>query len=122
MAVSPISAGLRCRCPNCGEGQLYRGFLKFKEQCDACGADLTIADVGDGASFFVMWIALIVIVPAAMIFELIVSPPLWVHVLLWVPAIVIVCLALLRPFKATLFALQWKHKAGEARFHDTTGD
>ena len=122
MAVSPISAGLRCRCPNCGEGRLYRGFLTFKEQCDACGADLTIADVGDGASFFVMWMALILVVPAAMVFELTVSPPIWVHVILWVPAIVIVCLFLLRPFKATLFALQWKHKAGEARFHDTPGD
>ncbi|HEX5006871.1 MAG TPA: DUF983 domain-containing protein [Hyphomonadaceae bacterium] len=122
MAVSPISAGLRCRCPSCGVGQLYRGFLKFKDQCDACGADFTVADIGDGASFFVMWIALIFVVPAAMILELMVSPPLWVHVILWVPAIVVVCLVLLRPFKATLFALQWKHKAGEARFHDAPGD
>jgi uncharacterized protein (DUF983 family) len=61
---------------------------------------------------------LILVVPAAMVFELVVSPPIWVHVLLWVPAIVVVCLMLLRPFKATLFALQWKHKAGEAKFED----
>jgi uncharacterized protein (DUF983 family) len=120
MAVSALSAGLRCRCPNCGEGQLFRGFLKFKDRCEACDADLTIADVGDGASFFVMWVALILVVPAAMVLELVVSPPIWVHVLVWVPAIVVVCLMLLRPFKATLFALQWKHKAGEAKFEDRT--
>jgi uncharacterized protein (DUF983 family) len=118
MAVSPISAGLRCRCPNCGEGQLFRGFLKFKDRCDACEADLTIADVGDGASFFVMWIALIIVVPAAMVFELLASPPTWIHFILWPPITIVVCMFLLRPFKATLFALQWKHKAGEAKFEE----
>ena len=58
MAVSPFTAGIRCRCPNCGEGQVFSGFLRFKEQCEACGADLTIADAGDGPSFFVMFAAL----------------------------------------------------------------
>ena len=48
MAVSAFAAGMKCRCPNCGEGRVYRGFLTFKERCDACGADLTIADAGDG--------------------------------------------------------------------------
>ena len=69
MAVSALSAGLRCRCPNCGEGHVYRGFLTFKDRCEACGADLTIADAGDGPSFFVMFAALILIVPSAMFFE-----------------------------------------------------
>jgi uncharacterized protein (DUF983 family) len=118
MAVSPISAGLRCRCPNCGEGRVFRAYLKFKERCDACGADLTIADVGDGASFFVMWAALIIIAPAAMIFELTVRPPTWVHVLIWPPVIVILCMLLLPPFKATLFALQWKNNAGQAKLDE----
>ena len=115
----PSPPGCSCRCPNCGEGKVFRGFLKFKERCDACGADLTIADVGDGASFFVMWVALILVVPTAMIFEL------------WSSAAGsgftsccgrrsswCVCMFLLRPFKATLFALQWKHKAGEAKFEE----
>jgi uncharacterized protein (DUF983 family) len=119
MAVSPISAGMRCRCPNCGEGQVYRGFLTFKDQCEACGADLTIADTGDGASFFVMFAALIVIVPSAMFFEFAFHPPGWVHALIWPPVTFAFCLALLRPIKATLFALQWRHKAGEARLEDS---
>lgn len=118
MAVSAISAGLRCRCPNCGEGRVYRGYLKFKQRCEACDADLTVADTGDGASFFVMWVALIFIAPAAMLFEFWVRPPTWVHVLIWPPVIVIFCMMLLPPFKATLFALQWKHKAGEARLEE----
>lgn len=118
MAVSALSAGFRCRCPNCGEGRLYRGFLKFKDRCDACGADLTIADTGDGASWFVMFVALILIVPSAMIMELAFSPPRWVHFLIWPPVTIAFCVMLLRPFKAILFALQWKHKAGQARFDD----
>lgn len=94
---------------------MFRGFLKFKDQCEACGADLTIADTGDGASFFVMFAALIVIVPSAMLFEFAFRPAAWVHILIWPPVTVAFCLWLLRPAKALLFALQWKHKAGEAR-------
>ncbi len=116
--ISPLSAGLRCRCPNCGEGQVFRGFLKFKERCDACEADLTIADAGDGPAFFVMFAALIVIVPTAMFLELALSPPVWVHVLIWPPITFAFSMLLLRPFKAILFALQWRNKAGEARFEE----
>jgi uncharacterized protein (DUF983 family) len=116
MAVSPISAGLRCRCPNCGEGRLYRGFLAFKERCDACEADFTGADTGDGASFFVMFAALIVIVPSAMFFEFAFRPAAWLHALIWPPVTIAFCLFLLRPIKATLFALQWANHAGQAKF------
>ena len=120
MAVSALSAGLRCRCPNCGEGQVFRGFLTFKERCSACGADLTIADAGDGPAFFVMFAALIFIVPSAMFFEFAFRPAGWVHVLIWPPLTIAFCMWLLRPVKALMFALQWKHKAGEARLHDET--
>jgi uncharacterized protein (DUF983 family) len=119
MAVSALSAGLKCRCPNCGEGRVYRGFLTFKDRCDACEADLTIADAGDGPSFFVMFAALILIAPSAMFFEFAVRPPGWVHILIWPPITIGFCLLMLRPIKALLFALQWKHKAGEARLEDT---
>lgn len=97
---------------------MFRGFLKFKERCEACDADLTVADTGDGPTFFVMFIALIFIAPTAMIVELVFSPPRWVHLLIWPPVIVIFCTLLLRPFKALMFALQWKHKAGEARLEE----
>jgi uncharacterized protein (DUF983 family) len=118
VAVSPISAGLRCRCPNCGKGAVFRGFLAFKERCDACGADLTIADAGDGPAFFVMFAALILIVPTAMFTEFAFHPPIWVNLLLWPPITFGFCVALLRPIKALLFALQWRHKAGDPVFQD----
>ena len=118
MAVSPFTAGIRCRCPNCGEGRVFAGFLRFKDRCDACGADLTIADAGDGPSFFVMFAALIFIVPSAMFFEFAFRPPSWVHILIWPPITLAFSLFFLRPVKALLFALQWRHKAGEARLQE----
>jgi uncharacterized protein (DUF983 family) len=118
MAVSAFNAGIRCRCPNCGEGHVFRGMLSFKERCEACGADLTIADAGDGPAFFVGFAALIFIVPAAMLFEFGVRPPGWVHILIWPPITIAFAIFFLRPVKSLMFALQWKHRAGEARLHD----
>ena len=119
--VSPLAAGLKCRCPECGEGQVFKGYLEMNEVCAACGADFGIADAGDGPAFFVMFAALIAIVPAAMLFELAFSPPVWAHAIIWPPIVMVFCMALLRPFKATLFALQWTHKAEEARFENPAG-
>ena len=116
--VSPLAAGWACKCPECGEGQLFDGYLKMHDACPNCGADFTVSDSGDGPAFFVMFVALIFITPTAMFFELLVSPPAWVHAILWPPVIMGFCMWLLRPFKALLFALQWKNKAEEARFED----
>lgn len=122
MAVSALSAGLGCKCPNCGQGRVFDGYLRFKTRCEACDADLTIADAGDGPAFFVMFAALIVVVPSAMFFELAFRPPAFVHILIWPPLTVGFCLLLLRPVKSLLFALQWKHKAGEGRVHERAGE
>ena len=114
--ISPFSAGISCKCPRCGEGDLFDGYLKMHEECSACGADFTVADSGDGPAFFVMWIAMIVIVPIGMLFHLWVNPPIWVHLLIFPPVITLFCLWLLRPAKSLLFASQWANKAEEARF------
>ena len=114
MTVSPISAGLRCVCPNCAQASVYQGYLTFKPACDVCGTDFTGADVGDGASFFVMFAAMAVIIPMALILEIIAGPPIWLHAIIWVPATFAFCLWLLRPAKALLFSLQWANNAKEA--------
>ena len=51
---STLSAGLRCRCPRCGEGKLFKGFLTVAKSCDRCGLDYSFADPADGPAFFVM--------------------------------------------------------------------
>ncbi len=114
-APNPFLAGFLGRCPNCGEGPLFEGFLKVSPTCEACGFDLAKADSGDGPAVFVILIAGFIVAFAALITEFAVHPPVWVHMLLWLPATLIICLALLRPTKGLLLAAQFKNKASEAR-------
>ena len=108
-------AGLRCRCPRCGEGRLFQGFLKPRAQCESCGLDFAFADSGDGPAVFIMFIAGFLVVGAALFVELRYEPPFWVHALLWIPAVLIVSLGLLRPLKGLMIALQFANKAEEGR-------
>jgi len=108
--VSPLAAGLGCKCPRCGRGRLFAGFLTVAEKCEACGLELAKQDSGDGPAVFVILILGFIVVGLALWVELRYEPPFWVHALLWVPFIVIGALVMLRPFKATLVALQYKHR------------
>jgi uncharacterized protein (DUF983 family) len=114
---NPLLAGAAGRCPNCGEGQLFDGFLKVASRCEACGYDLAKADSGDGPAVFVILIAGFLVAFAALFTEVAVHPPVWVHLVLWLPATVVVCLVLLRPMKGLMLAAQFMNKASEAR-HD----
>jgi uncharacterized protein (DUF983 family) len=111
----PIGRGLRARCPRCGEGRLFKGFLTLRDKCDHCGLDYDFADAGDGPAVFVILIGGFIVVFAAMITEILYQPPYWVHAALWLPLILIVTLAPLRPLKGLLIALQYHHKAAEGR-------
>ena len=54
--VSPWVAGLLCRCPRCGKGPLFDGFLSLAKRCTVCGLDYSFADSGDGPAVFIMLI------------------------------------------------------------------
>jgi uncharacterized protein (DUF983 family) len=115
--VNPVLAGLACRCPNCGEGPLFKGFITVADRCEACGFDLKKADSGDGPAVFVILIVGFLVCFGMLFTEIAFHPPIWVHLVLWLPLTVILCLVLLRPFKGVLIALQFHHKAEEGR-HD----
>jgi uncharacterized protein (DUF983 family) len=108
--VSPLRAGLLCRCPNCGQGRLYSGYLKIVEACATCGLALRKHDAGDGPAVFVVLVVGGIIVGLAMWVELSYQPPYWVHGVIWLPAILGGCLGALRPAKALMIALQFKLK------------
>jgi uncharacterized protein (DUF983 family) len=112
--------GLACRCPRCGKGKLFRGFLNLRPACEACGLDYTFIDVGDGAAIFVIMIAGAVVVTSALIVEVKYQPPFWVHAALWLPLILATTLWPLRAMKSLLIALQFHHKAAEGRLIDRT--
>ncbi|MET0631874.1 MAG: DUF983 domain-containing protein [Xanthobacteraceae bacterium] len=112
---SPIIAGLTGRCPRCGKGRLFNGFLSLAPRCEVCGLDFSFVDSADGPAFFVMFFAGFVVAGSALVVELLYGPPYWVHVLLWGPLILLTTLVPLRPVKGLLIALQYHHKAAEGQ-------
>ena len=107
--------GLACRCPRCGEGRLYAGFLKLRPACAACGLDYAFIDAGDRPAIFIIMIAGFIVVGSALVVEIKYQPPFWVHAALWGPLILATTLLPLRAMKSLLIALQYHHKAAEGR-------
>jgi uncharacterized protein (DUF983 family) len=112
---SPLVAGLTCRCPRCGKGKLFQGFLSLRPRCDNCGLDYSAMDSGDGPAVFIILLAGFIVVFAALITEVVYQPPFWLHAVLWLPLILLVTLLPLRPMKSLMVALQYHHKATEGR-------
>jgi uncharacterized protein (DUF983 family) len=117
-AISPFQAGLTGRCPRCGKGHLFSGYLTLAERCEHCGLDYSFANSGDGPAVFIVLIAGFIVTGAALWVEVAYQPPLWVHAALWLPLGLALPLLLLRPFKATMLALQYRFRAEEGRLHD----
>ncbi len=114
-SVSPLRTGLTSSCPRCGKGRLFSGFLTIAPKCDQCELDFRFADSGDGPAIFIILFAGFVVVTAALAVEVMYQPAYWVHAALWLPLTALLSLGLLRPFKATLVALQFRHNAEEAK-------
>jgi uncharacterized protein (DUF983 family) len=108
--VSPFQAGLLCRCPRCGRGPLFEGVLTVRERCTQCGLDMRAHDSGDGPAVFVILILGFLVVGLALLLEARFEPPLWVHALIWPVVIFGGTILMLRPLKATLIALQFRHR------------
>lgn len=120
--LSPLQTGLTCRCPRCGGGALFGGVLTVRGSCPACGLSYAFVDSGDGPAVFAIFILGFFVLGGALIVEFKLLPPWWVHVVLWGVATPLLALGLLRILKATLIALQYKHKAEEGRLAGSSGD
>jgi len=107
--------GIACKCPRCGEGKLYAGFLSLRPVCDQCGLDYAFIDAGDGPAIFIIMIAGFIVVGSALVVEIKYQPPFWVHAALWIPLILATTLLPLRSMKSLLIALQYHHKAAEGQ-------
>jgi uncharacterized protein (DUF983 family) len=107
--------GIACKCPRCGKGKLYTGFLSLRPACDQCGLDYAFIDAGDGPAIFIIMIAGFIVVGSALVVEIKYQPPFWVHAALWIPLILATTLLPLRSMKSLLIALQYHHKAAEGQ-------
>jgi uncharacterized protein (DUF983 family) len=114
--LSPtLHAALFGRCPRCGKGKLFDGYLAVAPRCNACDQDFALFDPGDGPAVFVVLIVGTIVCVAALVVEFTYQPPFWVHALLWVPLTTALTFGLLRLIKSLLLVLQFKHSAGEGR-------
>ena len=108
-------AGLRGRCPRCGEGKLFSGFIALAPSCESCGLDYSFADSADGPAIFIMLIAGFIVVGAALLTDAYYEPPLLLLAAIFLPLMAVVSLGMIRPFKGILIASQFRHKAKQGK-------
>jgi uncharacterized protein (DUF983 family) len=96
---------------------LFNGYLRVATRCEVCGADLSIADSGDGPVVFILLIVGAIGCGGLLFAQLTFNPPIWVELVVGLPLIAVMTLAALRPFKAVMIAMQFHNHAGDSR-HD----
>ncbi|HEY4167022.1 MAG TPA: DUF983 domain-containing protein [Reyranella sp.] len=113
-----LKRGFLGRCPNCGEGHLFRAFVKVADHCETCGEPFRYHRADDFPAYLVIVLVGHIIVPLAMWVEIAYSPTYWLHAVLWGPLILGLALGLLQPIKGAVVALQWQtgmHGFAEAK-------
>lgn len=113
--LEPWRVGIRGRCPRCGEGHLFDGFVKLAPRCDVCDLDFDFADPADGPAFFVICFACVPSVLFAVWAEVVFQPSILFHLFVSLPVVLATCIPPLRPLKGWLVASQFYHKAQEGR-------
>lgn len=108
--VPLVISGLGCRCPRCGKGALFAGYLTIAPACTVCGLSFANTDTADGPAYFIMMPLCILTAVSALLFELKFEPPTWVHMVIWPPFVLGTIAIALRPVKATLVALQYRYR------------
>lgn len=114
---SPILKAIAGRCPRCGQGRLFNGFLKVADRCEVCDLNFAHHDAADGPAVFVTFVVGTVAAVGAVWFDLSQNPPIWVHFLIWPVVVVGLSLLLLRPFKGFFVGVQYKYRAIDREMH-----
>ena len=102
-----LKRGFRGRCPRCGEGKLFRAYLKVDNNCSACGLDFTPHRADDLPAYLVIVMVGHIVVPTALMIETEYSPPVWLQLSIYLPLTLILSLLLLQPVKGAVVGLQW---------------
>jgi len=102
-----MKRGFRSRCPRCGQGKLFRPFLKVDDHCSVCGLDFTPHRADDLPAYLVIVIVGHIVVPTALWIETDYAPPVWLQLAIYLPFTLVASLALLQPVKGAVVGLQW---------------
>jgi uncharacterized protein (DUF983 family) len=108
--ATAMRRGLFGRCPNCGEGKLFRAFLKVVDTCAVCGEDFHHQRADDAPAYFNIVIVGHIVVPLVLAVEIAFTPPYWVHVVLWLPLILALSFGLMQPIKGAIVGWQWANR------------
>ncbi|MES2754080.1 MAG: DUF983 domain-containing protein [Pseudomonadota bacterium] len=114
-APAIADVALKGLCPRCGAKTLFAGTARFATSCPSCGLDFSSFNVGDGPAAFLTLILGTLIVALAIALELTLHPPLWVHMLIWIPFTAGAVLLSLRVAKGALIAAEYRNAAREGR-------
>jgi uncharacterized protein (DUF983 family) len=104
---SAMRRGLRGRCPRCGQGKLFRAFLKVDNNCSVCGLDYTPHRADDLPAYLVIVIVGHILVPMILWIETDYAPPVWLQLSIYLPVTLIASLGLLQPVKGAVVGVQW---------------
>ena len=102
-----VKRGFRCRCPRCGEGKLFRAFLKVDDHCSVCGLDFTPHRADDLPAYLVIIIVGHIVVPAALWIETNYAPAVWLQLTVYLSFTLVASLLLLQPVKGAVVGFQW---------------
>lgn len=105
-----LKRGFRGRCPRCGEGKLFRAYLKVADNCSVCGLDFTPHRADDLPAYLVIVIVGHIVVPTALIIETDFAPPVWLQLSIYLPLTLVASLLLLQPVKGAVVGIQWALK------------
>ena len=102
-----MKRGFRCRCPRCGEGKLFRAFLKVDDNCSVCGLDYTPHRADDLPAYLVIVIVGHILIPIILWIETDYAPAIWLQLSIYLPITLIASLGLLQPVKGAVVGFQW---------------
>ena len=118
-ASEPLWRGFRGKCPACGEGRLFRKYLKVADNCPACGEEMYHHRADDFPAYLDIVIVGHILVPIVLAVETDLAPPIWLSMTLWPLVALIASLGLLQPIKGAVVGMQWF--GGMHGFEDSKG-
>ena len=105
--ISAMLRGSGLRCPSCGEGHLFRAYLKVADHCGHCGQALHHHRADDAPPYFTIFIVGHIVLAGVLYLEQTYAPDVWMHALIWVPLTFVMTLLMLPRIKGALVGLQW---------------
>lgn len=112
-----MKRGVLGRCPHCGEGRLFRAFLKPVDNCAVCNEDFTHQRADDLPAYLSIVLVGHIVVTGFMMTDLVWTLSNWTHLAIWTPVTLLLALGTIQPIKGAVIGLQWA-----ARMHGFGGN